>query len=174
MVRGKVTNIPSNQTQFGTMFNAVIDGKSYGVGKYAPKFQIGDYVEFEITPESAAGRFPKIDYKSVRVLPEPAGYTAPAPAPAPTATKSYGGDDKRQEIISRQACRNTAIEWINVLITQDALPVPKAAKPDKKFDLLNGILDRMTDEFLAYSLGKAKPKEVLVEEPVATDDEWQE
>jgi hypothetical protein len=180
MMKGKVTAIPQSQTQFGPMYNVEVDGRKYGFGKYPPKnFAVGDYVEFNV--DSTNPRFPKMDYKTVKVIPEPADAPAPAPRTASGGFgKSYGGynDDKRQEVISRQAARNSAIAAFAELRALDALPVPaKTAKAADKFDLYIGIIDEVTDKYFNYSLGiVTKPKAEVGTDNVAevdTSDNWE-
>lgn len=172
--KGKVTAIPQSNTSFGVMYNVEVAGKKYGFGKYPPKFSVGDYIEFEA---DLSGRFPKMDYKSVKVVPEPAGEPAPA-ARGNYASKSYGNDDKRQEVISRQAARNSAIAALALLNSLDALPkAPAKASAGEKFDLFSGLIDEMTENYFKYSInGPAavnNPKaDLTVGEDVDTSDEW--
>lgn len=170
-VTGKVTAIDERSTDYGTMYNVKVNGKSYGHGKAEPKFEVGDYISFDVEKR---GRFENMVSRSIRVLDEP-----PASAPAPQPSYGGGGkrqwnagnDDKKQEAISKQAARNTAIEFMNLLASQDALPVGKTAKPEAKYTALRGILERLTEEFYLYSQGKAAKPEAGESDDDGDEDE---
>jgi hypothetical protein len=174
--KGKVTNIPSANTSAGVFYNVEVDGRkpAYGFGKYPPKnFKVGDYIEFEA---DVSGKFPKMDYKSVRVIEPPSEPVAPSTARSNGYAGKGGGfnDDKRQEVISKQAARNSAIAMFGELRQLGAVPTGKAkASPSELFDLYIGIVDDLTQKYFDYSMGKvASPaKEAAVVEGAESVDE---
>lgn len=172
-MKGKVTGIPQNETAYGTMYNVEVAGKAYGFGKYPPKFKVGDYIEFNA---DTSGRFPKMDYKTVKTIPAFEEAAEAAPAGRGGNSRSYGNDDKRQEVISRQAARNSAIAMFSELRQLEALPVPKTAKAGEKFDLYIGIVDKLTEEYFNYSVGKVVNNAKAATEvsaPADIGDDWE-
>jgi hypothetical protein len=150
-IKGKVTKLGSRPTQFGEMYFMEVAGQMVGVGKYPPKVNEGDYIRVPIERKgnyinlAKGGKPEKISAED-----------APAQS-APAAGKSYTpyNDDKRQEVISRQAARNTAMQFLNLLVTQEAVTFPKTAAPDKRAAILRAHLEKLTEEFNNYALGKA-------------------
>jgi hypothetical protein len=154
IIKGRVTNIRERETSVGTMYDLEINGKSYGAGKYAPKAKVGQYVKF---PAKYNGKYANVGGRIEVISESEAG-------PAPAAASSGGGgggrsyqanDDKRQEIISRQAARNTAVAFMQILADKDAIPLPASAKtPAQRFEVLNTFLDGLTVRFNDFALGK--------------------
>ncbi len=152
-IKGKVQNIVEKDSAYGTMYNFEINGTTYGAGKYPPKgVSVGDYISFEAEQK---GRYWNMNTKSVKKI-DPVPDEAPAPAKTGYAGGGAGGYDARQDAISKQASRNTAIEFMNFLAGQDALPVAKTAKGDAKFDAFSAILEKLTEDFYNYATGKTK------------------
>lgn len=150
-VKGKVTEILERETSIGTMYDLVINGQKYGAGKYEPKVKVGQYVK---APIKQNGKYANIFGKIVVISADEAG---PPPAAAPSGGgRSYqANDDKRQEIISRQAARNTAVAFMQILVDKDAVPIPASAKtPAQRFEVLNTFLDGLTVRFNDFALGK--------------------
>ena len=163
-VTGYIKYIDERETSVGTMYDVNIDGTKIGVGKFAPKgFSVGDYVTATFTEK---GKYKNLDRNGLVKA------TAPADGgPKPTSGISYNAgaaNDLRQDTISKQAASNTAIAWINVLVTVDALPVVKASK-DKKADLMDELRRKYTAEFYHLATGKEMPVEAL-DAPVAADE----
>lgn len=157
IIKGKISKLGSRETQYGTMYYLEIAGNQIGIGKYAPKVREGDYVR---VPIERKGQYLNLA-KGGRVEAADADSSSPAPS-TPVAGKSYTpyNDDKKQEVISRQAARNTAMQFMNLLVGQEAVAFPKTATPDKKAAILRAHLDKLTDEFNAYALGKAPAADV--------------
>lgn len=188
MAQGKVTAVNVRDTAYGKMYTIDIAGTSYGVGKYPPKAAVGDYVEFNYTEN---GRYKNLDNKSLRKIAEPAGAAEAPLQPAPSRAAPSGGGNsrymsdeaktalemKKQEVISRQAARNSALTFMSLLASQEALPIAASAKKDAKYDALLGILDEITERFYNYSMGTTassndKPSAHNEESPA--DDPWQD
>ena len=62
---GHVDDIPSRNTSAGLFYNVVIDGETFGYGKYPPKFGVGGTISANITWR---GDYANIDTKSVEIL----------------------------------------------------------------------------------------------------------
>ena len=160
IIKGKVQKITSRDTQYGAMYSLQVNGEYYSVGKYPPKCAEGDYVKFDVT---ANGKYWNLT-KGSKV--ETVGADE-APSSAPSAPVSsgaysrpaYGGDDKRQEVISRQAARNSALEFTQMALACGAIEFPKTANADKKFAILTAFVDETTEKYYNYSVGKVAKAE---------------
>jgi hypothetical protein len=166
-VTGKVTNLSVKDGQWGPMTNYEVAaaGKApewYGAGsKNIPKdVGVGDYITFE---EVLKGRYKNIAPGSIRKVaaPSDAPASAPAqagsnPATAPGKAADYDRVDPKQETISKQAARNTAVEFMKVLASQEAIPYGKTADAKKKFEQLSAMLEKFTEDFYNFSTGKIK------------------
>lgn len=149
MIRGFVERIDTKQTQYGPMYNLVVDGKTYGVGKFAPKgIQAGDYVQFEGVQK---GNFWNVQAGSLSKQDKPAGVTA---SPARAASGGGMSQDRRQETISKQAALNSALSFVKLLQDADALPMPKTTKQAAKADLLLTVVNDYTARFYHQSTGE--------------------
>lgn len=172
-IQGQVEEVKALQTTYGTMYNLVVDGVSYGAGKYAPKAKAGDIVAFEAEQK---GRYNNIVPKTLKVLGTGTGSPRPAPAAStPTSAMTRDSYGKNQEVISKQAARNSAIAMFRELRELDALPIGKTAKPDAKLDAAVAIVDMLTEKFYNYSIG-VQPSEVAEQaanEAAAGDEPWQ-
>lgn len=148
MAQGFIDRIDAKETQFGKMYDVVIGGTKYGVGKFPPKgVAAGDYVQYEPVQK---GNYWNIAPGSLSKLPQPAGVT---PAPAARAAAPMA-PDRRQETISKQAALNSALSFLNILVASDALPGGKALKADKKADMLLAVLEEYTGRFYHQSTGE--------------------
>lgn len=156
-VTGYVKFIDERETSVGKMYDINVDGTKIGVGKFAPKVKVGDYVSATF---SENGRYKNLDRNGLQVLPAPA-----AGGPKPSSGGSSQSFDGRQEVISRQAASNTAIAWIDMLFKADALPVVKASK-DKKAELMDELRLKYTAEF--YKLACSKDMELPELDEAAT------
>lgn len=118
-VQGYAT-IETRQTSVGTMYDLIMDGQKYGLGKFPPKFvNSGDYVTFEVEMN---GQYKNVARGSLKKLPKPEGTTAPT---AKAATASYAkAQDNRQEIISKQSAANTAIAFVKMAVETGAIKLP--------------------------------------------------
>lgn len=152
LTNGYVDRIDAKPTDFGTMYNLVVGGKTYGVGKFPPKgVNPGDYVEFTAT-QKPGSRFWNVAPGSLAKKAPPAAVAAPA-QPARSGGYNAGGD-KRQEIISKQAALNSAMNMVQLLVAADALPVSKTLKSDKKADLVESIVFEYTAKFYHLATGE--------------------
>ena len=170
-IQGFVTAINEKPTQFGVMYDIVVNGTKYGIGKFAPKgIAQGDYVQFDGIQK---GQYWNVAPGSLSKQPSPAGVK---PAPAPVSGGS-GGYDKRQETISKQAALNSALTFVSLLNAADALPVAKSAKADKKADIVKQIVLEYTAEFYHMATGETYDLPDMPAVDLATVEEagnWQE
>lgn len=104
---------------------------------------------------------------SLSKIDAPAGSS---PAAASAAVAAAGGMD-RQEIISRQAALNTALQMTTLLQAAGAIPEGKAASAAAKADKLEAIVMSYTTKFYRYSTGNDYeiPEEDVVAAATAVD-----
>lgn len=152
MAQAYLQQILKKDTTAGEMTDFLFsNGDKVGCGKFPPKFaREGEYYEYGITEK---GNYKNLTSGSFKAIPKPAGVEAP-PKPAPATATSYGRGGDTQKVISRQAAANTAVSFVNLLASNDALPIPKAAKGDKKADLMELILRDYMQKFHKWSTGE--------------------
>lgn len=163
---GVVEKITEKDGTYGKMYSMKVNGNWYGIGKYPPKCNEGDSVEFQWT---ARGNFrnaePKTLTKVQRSQPTPA---AQPYAPAP---------DKRQETISKQWAINAGVQWMTALIAAEALPnLKKTATASEKYDYLNALLMDKVNEFLGIATGQSLDLTLAVQQQsrddAPVDEQW--
>lgn len=177
-ITGVAEYINTRATSFGTMYSLKVNGTNYSLGKTDPtaKFQIvkGDAVEF--TAEQNAKGYWDIKGPVKKLGGEAASASRPAAAAAVAASASYRAvDDNKQKTISRQAARNTAVQFMTLLQSVGALPAAKTKGGN--FDLLRETLDKLTDEFYNDSLNPqpvSSAPSTGAETAAAGDGEWTE
>jgi len=151
-IKGKVTKVGSRETKFGAMYFMEVGGQQIGVGKYAPKVNEGDYIR---VPIERNGNYVNLAKGGKPEKVADTGDSSPTSAATMGNARAPYNDDKRQEVISRQAARNTAMQFLTLLVAQDGVAFPKTATPDKRAAILRAHLEKLTEEFNNYALGKA-------------------
>ena len=164
-VTGVVDKILTFKGPKGAMYSIkLMDGELYGTSYNKPTVEAGDTIELEF---KVNGQYKNADNKSIVVLSKGGSQSVASSGSVGTsaATSGYSGgstwgkNTEQQIIISRQAARNTAIEWLNLLAGQEALPLPASAKtPKAKFQFLEVLLEQITGQFFDYSQGKEGTK----------------
>lgn len=126
-VTGVVQSITTRSTRAGDMADISVAGQRYGAGlaKYL-KCKEGDYVTFDVEEN---GNFKNVARNSMKVSKNKPPAEALAEAKA-TASKG-GGFDARQDAISRQAASNTAISWLALLQSMEAINIPATQAKSK-------------------------------------------
>lgn len=160
---GQVEQISEKAGQFGPMISYKVNGEWYLLK--GAKFKQRDVsegsfvdVEFDVNPRG----YKDIVKGGLRIAsvdtPAPAaGKPSPAKAAVPYA-------DPRQDIISKQAALNTALQFVTLASSKDVLPFPANAKQADKLTLFrNWWIDEATR---SYELSTGKKWEVTPE-PVA-------
>lgn len=176
-VQGVVHEVKVQETSVGTMYNLVVDGQMYGAGKVQPNVRPGDVVQFE---SAQRGRYSNVVPGTLRAVsggapvpaPRQGGYQGGARTGRPAPSRGSSDFGKNQEVISRQAARNSAIAMLAQLVALDAVPVAKSAKPGDKFDAIVAIVDKLTEKYFNHSQGNDASEPAAKEaEPVDTPDE---
>lgn len=181
-ITGVVEALSSKDTSFGEMWNARVNGTNYGMGKFKPKFGVGDNISFSVTYN---GKYANVDYKSLVVEPGTGGPAAPQKSFG-QATKAAGGgmgkddywerkelkDEQRQGIISRQSALNSSLAFVAILAQSGALPAPAKAKD--QVTTLENIVAHYRDKFLAEALQTdvvSEKEDPVTGEAIDNDDE---
>lgn len=145
---------PWNDKTFYTI--KLSTGDNVGFGSWPPKnLKEGDYIQVEA--EKNKNGFLQADKKTYKVLDAPtetvsSGTSAVAvKSTAAQSSAEYWAAKEARDIkndYAREvgASRNTAIEWIKFLVTQNALPMP-TKKSDAEEDL-NNLLNDYTKKFM--------------------------
>ncbi len=187
-ITGIVQEIQTRKVSGGTKtaYNIVVAGESYGVGLYAPKCKVGDYVRFELDDNS---RYKDVVRNTLQVSKSKPPAEAVAEAKA-TAGKAAASADNKQETISRQSALNSAIAFLAVGASVDALPLPKTDAKGKKQEALDALLAKYTQQFYEQSTGQkwsgtspkatptedeaeAAPDDSAVQETADADNGWE-
>lgn len=181
-ITGVVQEVKSRVVGSGkTAYDIVVGGQSYGAGLFKPKCEVGDFVKFELDEARGYKNVGRNSLKVSKNKPTPE-QMAESEKTAPVQSSTGGSFDQRQDTISRQAAMNTAIGFLTLAASQDALGIPASAK-GKKIEVLEGMLHKYTQEFYEANTGAKwkdigpKAEETPVEPPVEdapapVDQEW--
>lgn len=148
-VTGVLQDIRSRNTSVGQMYDVVVDGNTYGNGKYAPRgISVGDTVSFDCEVRGnyknvAKGTLRKVD--AAAASPSTISGTAPLRDLPPT-------DAEKQTIISRQAAMNTAVAFVSALLGNECAPLP--VKAADRLAYCNALVLAYADSFHTISTGK--------------------
>lgn len=135
-------------------YDIVVAGQAYGVGLYAPKCKVGDYVKFEIDDSRGYKNVARNSLK-VSANKPPAEAVAEAQATAPKVSSTGGSFDTKQDTISRQSAANTAVAFMGLLSANDALGLPKADAKGQRQAAMEALLDKYTQYFYEHNTGVA-------------------
>lgn len=150
-VTGILQDIKSRQTSFGTMYDLVVDGSSYGNGKYAPRgVALGDTVSFDVEVKGnyknvAARTLQKVAAQAQQEIAGAIGLQRNMPQ------RSAGSDGDRQAVISRQAALNTACSILEMALDNEAIALP--AKPNERYAVLKTALFDLVNICHKFSTG---------------------
>lgn len=150
-VEGYVQKITSKPTSTGkTMYNVMVNGVSYGAGLYAPKFKDGDFISFQATKN---GNWDNMETRSVTVKQPPAGHASIVVAQ--TGGSTGNSFDARQDAITHQASRNSALTMVGLLKDVGGIPgLTKAKNEADKMQLLVSLVNEFTKDYYEYVTGK--------------------
>lgn len=153
---GVVQEVRAYQTKAGQMYSIKMNGVDYSTGKTKPEVTGGDRISLTYVEN---GQYKNADLRSITVLQkqaEPSVGTKEIQQGSP-----YGKSSEQQIIISRQAARNTAIQYLELLRNVEAIPFPASAgTPKKRFDIMAILLEQLTQDFFDYSQGNSKKDKV--------------
>lgn len=135
------------QGQSKIAYDLIVGGQKYSAGFFAPKANVGDYVTFDVEDRNG---FKNVAPRSLKVGKAPAGAVAEA---AKVVASGSGSFDKRQDAISRQAASNTAIAFMSLLASQDALPVPASKSKGDKQAAIEALLQGYEQRFYEANTG---------------------
>jgi hypothetical protein len=167
--QGTVQRIATKQTKTGgTAWNVQLrssktgDVAWFGCGFMEPPFKEGDEVQF-----TYSGQWKTIERESVKILsrrpsqPGNTGNQQYSRQPAANSGKDAywknkeERDIKKDEIIQRQACRNTAIAFVDLALKHDAVALP--TKKADRYDALLALTEEVAIELYNrnHSIGES-------------------
>jgi hypothetical protein len=131
-MQGTVNKINYN----GKAYSAQVDNEWYGAGFDQPKFSEGDTIEFNVEQR---GKFKNLQYPKVlgsAVSGSSGGSTASAPEPRV---------DTRNISIVYQSSRKDAIEFVAMLLANQAVPLP--TKKSDQADAIKALVEDYASQF---------------------------
>ena len=140
-VRGIIEYI--NGPEKTGFYSVKMAGNYYGAGKYAPKFNEGDEVEFGYTEN---GKYKNMDFKTVKVIEKGSGEVKKSQSGNTTQrpqTNSTNWDEKDKRI-TFLACRKDAIEIMKMALDRDALTLP--TKKADRMETLVELVDTLAND----------------------------
>lgn len=157
---GTVERISEREGKFGPMISYMINGDWYLLkGRKYKERGIGEgtVVEFEFTTNDRG-------YKDiVKGTMREAGDSAAAPAASSKpATQAQPYKDPRQTIISKQSAMNTALEFVKLAVSVDAVPFTAKKSSDNLHLLTNWV---NTEASRIYELNTGEAWEIEAQEP---------
>lgn len=171
-VSGQVQAVIARDTRAGTFYDVQVNGKKYGHGKYPPRgVSEGDFVSFDVDVKQN-GQYTNYDIRrgSLKIDDEGAAEESAKPeAGAPRKTwadraqasaPSKGGYvafDERQEIISKQAALNTALQLCNLAVTTGSFTMPASAKAGDKLGMLTQWVYDTAGQIYKQTTGRDNP-----------------
>ena len=154
-VKGIVEKINCNANGY---YGVKLGETWYGAGKYAPKFNEGDEVQFGFTMN---GKYANMDFKSVEVIAAGSGgASAPAPKQSGSTNSSSGGGtnwDLKDKRITFLASRKDALELAKLLIDNGGFTLPTAKAG--KLEAVTGLVDELTDSYYTSVYGESFSQE---------------
>lgn len=152
-VTGVVSQIKEKITSVGPMYDIVVNGTSYGVGKFLPRgIAEGDTVSFTAEMNGRYSNVGRGTLKKVAAQPR-----TQAVASAPQGRELVGasplnrGNDT-QAIISKQWALNCAVSYIDLALKAGAIKLP--AKDADKLKVLDGVLTDYATKLCSAVNGK--------------------
>lgn len=173
--KGVVKEVSSFEFKPGThlwSFSLNGDRNYYRCGDRKPAIESGQFVLFDANAGNKQGSF-NVTKGTIQVKAAEAEATGVVAAVKSTGG-SLGKDDywgnreardiQTQKRIEKQSCRNSALEFIKILLSQENA-VKFGAKADKT-DILEKMLAKYTEEFIVDNAGKKDEEPEVVETAV--------
>lgn len=182
---GVVKEILTKSWKDKTFYTIKLNGDDayYNTGSKRPSVSQGDFINFEYTVNGKG--YLDVDTKSISQSRDSGVQIGNVKQTAQLSRSvSMNKDDywknreerdvETQKRIERQSCRNSAIEFISVLMTAGAIKIPE--KQASKETALAEILKMYTDKFIEENKGKPEVVEQAFE-PASADvgdgENWQ-
>lgn len=160
-VKGVVQAISSKDFGKGPMWSIKVDGEWYSVGKFQPKCKENDTVSFEIAYN---GNYKNVAPRTLQVM---AGVPVSSTGGAGNQSAGARAFDTRQDTISKQAARNTAIEMVRLMHEAGVKFYPATAKMDQQVGIIEKMVDHYTAKFYQFATGQELPETSEAESEVA-------
>jgi len=157
IVTGQIEKIAVKETQWGKYYDVHVNDTKYGIGKKRPAFSDGDWVTFEAEQnEKGYYNADPTTFKKAEPMKAKASTT-----PAPETRKTWVPDDKRQDSISYQAARNSALAFVDLLLKAEKVDFGKMKGADS-IALLETYVDNYTTRFFEDTKNLGHKAEVSV------------
>lgn len=176
---GTISNISSFDYQGKKLWSFQLNnerGVYYRCGATAPRAEQGNWVAFEGTPGKNGSV--NVDTKSLvakQVEKEASGVQIPAYQAKPTGVSKddywanrEARDLQTQARIERQSTRNSAIDFIKILLEQGAIAFGEKVKGPQRVETLEKLLAHYQEDFIKDNSGE---KEVVKEKSKAAKEE---
>lgn len=113
-----------------------------GAGKYRPKIDKGDEIEFGYTKN---GKWNNLEFNTIKVLDK-----APKQEATTSGTGSSSGGgvnwDLKDKRITYLACRKDALAMADIMVRTDAITLPPASKKADRYEVVINLVDELTNE----------------------------
>lgn len=166
--QGVISKVFSKPFQNKTLYSFQLQGDQqyYRLGEKKPPFvQDGASIQFDIdwkgNNASAKNVAPWMEQVVPAALQTPIPYAPPAAAKDNYWNNKEKADVARQKKIEIQAARNAAIEFISILLAQEAVKLP--AKQADKEAALADMLNHYIEKFLSENEGTTTTQPVEAE-----------
>lgn len=176
--QGVISRVFDKPYQNKTLYSFQLQGDSqyYRLGEKKPPFvQNGASIQFDVDMKgnnaTAKNVAPWMEQVIPAAIQNPIPYAPPAAAKDTYWNNKEKADVERQKKIEIQAARNAAIEFISILLSQDAVKLP--AKQADKEAALADMLNHYIEKFIAENSGKSD-ETTPAAEPELNDDDNQE
>lgn len=134
-MQGTVNKVNFN----GKAYSAEVDGSWYGAGFNEPQFSEGDVIEFQVEQR---GKFKNL--QGAKTIGSASTGTTAAPKAKAGAVDPQVWIDKDTSILY-QSCRKDAINFVGVLLANQAVAVP--AKKSDQADAIQALVEDYSAQF---------------------------
>lgn len=153
VITGIVQEVRTKATAGGKpAYDIVVGGQAYGAGLFMPKCKQGDYVKFDLDESRGYKNVARGSLK-VSANKPPAEAVAEAEATKLPVSTTGSSVDHKQDTISRQSALNSAIAFMTLLSSNDALGLPKSDTKGKRMEALELMLHKYEQQFYEGNTG---------------------
>lgn len=131
------------------MYSFKVGNDWIGAGKYPPKFEKGDEIEFKYTKN---GQWNNVVFNSITVLEKaPSQPSSGASGAAKSGGVNWDLKDKR---ITYLACRKDALALADIMVRTDSITLPPASKKADRYQVLIDLVEELTNNYFEKLYGE--------------------
>lgn len=139
-VKGAVSAVFPNKAGY---YNFFLNDVCYGTGeKSAPEFEKGQVIEFSVETN---GNFKNVEKGTLKVFKDAPPKAVRKGNTNKAASQNTNDYDMRQQQIAWQASRNTAIDFVKLLMDSEAFVLPKTKK--NKVEVMEELVNHYQELF---------------------------